>query len=190
MKAWLMVLTLWSLHTSQALAAENGCPEGSYSVTFSPDGGTLSILFDNFVVEAGPSSGIPVASKVCDLRIPLHLPAGTSLGVYRVDYRGFAAVAKKQEAQLSVTYALGKHPSHPFKRKLKNQNGEFLLSETLGAGLMKRVGCGEEAVLQMRAVLDLDSNGVNQDAIAALDTGDAMPKGGLVYRLDYKKCQQ
>ena len=40
-----------------------GCPQGTASATLSPDGTALSVLFDQFVVEAGGTTGRRVDYK-------------------------------------------------------------------------------------------------------------------------------
>ena len=170
----------------------NGCPEGSYSIVVSPDGTTLSILFDQFTLG---NSGVPVSgtqSKVCRISSPLNLPANQSIGVYKVDYRGFAKLVAKQESGLDVQYFLGPHDNQHgrvFKRKIKGpQDGDYVFTETIGAGQMKRVGCGTAAMLNVSITLSLNGDLRAGEAMASLDTADAGPGGALVYHLNLKKC--
>lgn len=176
-----------------ALAQEtNGCPEGSYSIVVSPDGTTLSILFDQFTVESSGSSVSGTQRKVCRISSPLNLPANYSIGVYKVDYRGFAKLAAKQETELDVQYFLGPHDNEHgrvFKRKIKGPHeGDYLFTETIGAGQMKRVGCGTAAMLNVDITQSLDGDLRAGEAMASLDTTDAAPGGALVYHLNLKKC--
>ena len=63
-------------------SGENACPVGSYSVVNAPDGSAVSVLFDGFSVrKAAMQTG--AAAATCALEIPLNLPDGYSLGVYR-----------------------------------------------------------------------------------------------------------
>ncbi|MDP1929811.1 MAG: DUF4360 domain-containing protein [Thiobacillus sp.] len=176
-----------------ALALEaNGCPTGSYSIVTSPDGTSLSILFDQFTIEnnSNPASGKP--KKVCRITTPLNLPANYSIGVYKVDYRGFAKLAAKQATQLEVQYFLGPHDNEHgrvFKRKIKGPHeDDYLFTENIGAGQMKRVGCGTAAMLNVAITLSLDGDLQAGGAMASLDTSDAAPGGALIYHLNLKKC--
>ncbi|MHB1144605.1 MAG: DUF4360 domain-containing protein [Thiobacillus sp.] len=176
-----------------ALAQEaNGCPEGSYSSVTSPDGTTLSILFDQFTVESSSTSVSGKPGKVCRISSPLNLPANYSIGVYKVDYRGFAKLAAKQGTQLDVQYFLGPRDNghgRVFKRKIKGPHeSDYLFTETIGAGQMKRVGCGTAAVLNVGITLSLDGDLRAGEAMASLDTTDTAPGGALVYHLNLKKC--
>ena len=192
----LMIVSVFAcalLVSLPALAQEaNGCPEGSYSIVVSPDGTTLSILFDQFTLESSDASVSGTRRKVCRISSPLNLPANYSIGVYKVDYRGFAKLAAKQETQLDVQYFLGPHDNEHgrvFKRKIKGPHeGDYLFTETIGAGQMKRVGCGTAAMLDVGITLSLDGDLRAGEAMASLDTADAAPGGALVYHLDLKKC--
>jgi len=187
-----LLLTTAVRAQSTAGVGQNACPEGTYSVVTSPDGTTLSILFDNFSVKSGPSSNSTLIRKFCNIQVPLKLPDGYTLGVYKVDYRGFAHLSSEQYSELFVDYTFGtRNKSRRYHRKIKGaHDGDFLFTETIGAGLMKRVGCGEEGVLNVAAALELNTGLQPGDAMVALDSVDGAPKGGLIYHFDLKKCGQ
>ena len=170
----------------------NGCPAGSYSIVLSPDGAALSLLFDQFTIESGRIAGSEIQRKVCRISSPLNLPANHSIGVYKVDYRGFAKLGAKQQAELDVQYFLGPRDNEHgrvFKRKIKGpKEGDYLFSETIGAGQMKRAGCGATARLDVGITLSLDAKLQTGQAMATLDTSDSAPAGALVFHLNLKKC--
>lgn len=187
-----LILSFFVIGSASTIAQNNsGCPQGSFAVVNSPDGGSLSVLFDKFIIEAGGSTGFDMARKTCSLVIPLGLPAGYSIGVYRVDYRGFAALGDGQSAELIVDYNLGpRQNGRKFRRKVKGFiEGDFVFTETLGAGQMKRVGCGENAKLNVSIILSLQSRDRNNESMVALDSADGAAKGGLIYHFNYKKCR-
>jgi len=183
--ALLFSLPVWAQET-------NGCPEGSYSIVISPDGTTLSVLFDQFTVQSMSTSPGGKDRKVCRISAPLNLPANYSIGVYKADYRGFVKLAAKQEAQLEVHYFLGPQGNEHgrvFKRKVKGpQESDYSFTENIGAGQMKRVGCGTAAVLNVGITLSLNGSLGTGEAMATLDTTDVARGGALVYHLDLKKC--
>lgn len=149
-----------------------------------PDGSALTILFDHMQVRTDHNS------QTCTASAPLNLPAGYSLGVYRVDYRGFAELSEGQTAQLIVDYDLGpKGNGRHFSRKVKGpSSGDFSFTENIGAGQMKRVGCGADATLGVTVSLNLSGKS-STAAEADLDSSDGASKRGLVYHFDLKKCQ-
>jgi hypothetical protein len=166
----------WTIPTSSQGAA---C---SADYVLAPDHSALSILFNDLTVEASGPSAVE-----CTIDVPLDLPEGMSLGVYRVDYRGFASLAKKDVATLQVSYELGpKGNGRNFKRSVRGAlEDDFAFTENIGAGLMKRVGCGDDAHLRGSVSLSLKGSG---ESLATLDTGDGASRRGLVYRFNLKKC--
>lgn len=182
----------WLVGLPASAQEANGCPEGSYSIVMSPDGTTVSFLFDQFTVESRGNSVSGVQRKVCRISAPLNLPANYSIGVYKVDYRGFAKLVAKQETELDVQYFLGPRDNEHgrvFKRKIKGPHeNDYLFTENIGAGQMKRVGCGAAAILNVGITLSLDGDLRAGEAMASLDTTDAAPGGALVYHLNLKKC--
>ena len=174
-----------------ALAAQDGCPQGSYTVVVAPDHTTLSILFDQFQVNVNPAGAAATGgaqAKLCHISHPLNLPANMSLGVYKVDYRGFAKLAPGQESALEVQYALGppgNEHGRIFKRKVKGpHDADYFFTETIGGGQMKRVGCGADAKLNVKIALELSGTG---EAMASLDSSD-LKGAAMVYHLRLKKC--
>lgn len=182
----------WLLCQPAVAQEGSGCPEGSYSVITSPDGSTVSILFSQFNIASSTNAVSGAQRKACRITSPLNLPAAYSIGVYKVDYRGFAKLAAKQEAGLTVQYFLGPHDSahgRVFKRKIKGPHeNDYLFTENIGAGQMKRVGCGASAMLDVSIELSLDGERGAGEALASLDTSDAAPGAALVYHLNLKKC--
>lgn len=170
-----------------------GCPEGAYSITTSPDGSAISILFDNFAVKATEANG-GFVRMTCGMEIPLHLPEGFSLGVYKVDYRGFAHLDTKQRGELQVDYgtrAGRANRGRKYRKEVKGvYDGDFLFSESLKGGILRRMGCGEDAVLNFGATLLLTSKRGGAEGMMALDSVDGAPAGGLVFGLDLKPCRE
>jgi len=72
-----------------------GCQTTAADAATTPDGKTLSILFDNYKVEIGQGSENPQLTslkKNCRILIDLDVPAGYQFGLSQTDYRGFAAL--------------------------------------------------------------------------------------------------
>lgn len=177
---------------SQASASGTACPPGSYHIVASPDGTSVSVLFDAFQVD---NAGDPAAlRRSCHILAPLNLPAGYSAGVYKVDYRGYARLAPRQSLNLAIDYGtVGKGNIRQFRRAVRGGPGgfdnDFTFSETLGGGLMWRMGCGSSAVLDINASLALViPPAAPGEAMANLDSIDGAP-AALTYSLDLRKCE-
>src|SRR4051812_24554234 len=71
----------------QPILNGTGCSPGTVGFTISPDDATLSVIFDDYRVDAG--NGTSQDTKNCQIALPMVIPPGTYLTVFRVDYRGF-----------------------------------------------------------------------------------------------------
>jgi hypothetical protein len=72
-----------------------GCSDATAWATTTSDGKTLSVLFDNYMVDIGQGSSHPQAttlSKNCRVFIDVDVPDGYQYGLEQTDYRGFAAL--------------------------------------------------------------------------------------------------
>lgn len=72
-----------------------GCRDASASVTLSPDNRALSILFDNFILEASASNVNQTnlrAETHCTVHMGISIPRGWQMSLVGVDYRGFADI--------------------------------------------------------------------------------------------------
>jgi len=177
-RAWtLLGMTAGLMMWSGSGVAEEQCVA---DYVLAPDKTSLSILFDDMTITAA-------GKRSCAIDVDLDLPEGMSLGVYRVDYRGFASLARKEEATLAVEFALGpKGNGRNFKRTVRGATtDEFAFTENIGAGLMKRVGCGADARLSGLVSLELAGAG---EAMVTLDSGDGTSRRGLEYKFNLKKC--
>src|SRR3954468_8775829 len=76
----------------QPIMGGTGCPAGSASAVLSPDGKSLSILFDQYTVQAGGTTGQQFDRKACSVAIPVHVPQGYAVSILQIDYRGFNAL--------------------------------------------------------------------------------------------------
>jgi hypothetical protein len=164
-----------------------GCPAGSASVALSPDQSALSILFDQYVVEAGGSR--PIDRKNCNIAIPVKVPGGYSLSVFAIDYRGFTALPRNGRAQLNVEYFLagggrGVRTSKTFRGPIVS---DYLKSDNLGLEAIVWTPCGADTVLRANTTMMAQSNSAREQALATVDSADV--QAGLIYHFQWKRCR-
>lgn len=157
MKGVLAILLPLGLFATTDAFAQNGCAPGTFSITSSPDGRAASVLFDDFSVTAGGGTG--GGRSICNLRVPVTLHAG-AVGVYKVDYRGFAFLSTGQSSELRIKHALGTDSSKidgPF-------DGDISFSNTIGGGLSGTID--SQILLEVKSAAELE------EALALLDSVD------------------
>ena len=62
-----------------------GCPDGTVSATLSPDAKSLSLLFDQYQVSVGGTTGRSFDRRSCNIAIPVHVPQGLSVSILKID---------------------------------------------------------------------------------------------------------
>lgn len=174
------------LKLGQPAYGGTGCPAGSASVTLSPDEQALSILFDQYVVEAGSERSFD--RKNCNIAIPVAVPQGYSVSVFAIDYRGFVAVPRGGRAQLSVKYFLAGDGRG--LRTSKTFNGpyseDYLKSDNLGLEAVVWSGCGASTILRANTTMLVQTNRSGEQAMATVDSSDV--QAGLIYHLQWRRC--
>lgn len=73
----------------------SGCGPATAQAVITPDGQTMSVLFDNYSAEIGEGSQNPqsrVSKKDCHVLIDVNVPFGVQYAIQQINYRGFAAL--------------------------------------------------------------------------------------------------
>jgi hypothetical protein len=84
--------------------AGSGCPAGTVSGQLSTDLTTLTLLYAEFVAQAG--SGISPSNyrRNCQLNVKLRYPQGWQFSVFKADYRGYAQIPAGDTGTCKATY--------------------------------------------------------------------------------------
>jgi hypothetical protein len=166
-----------------------GCPAGSASVTLSPDSKSLSLIFDQFVLEAGRSVGKTIDRKNCSIAIPVHVPQGLSVSLIAVDYRGFNSLPRQASAQFSAEYFFAGQQGPRFSRTFLGPiDDEYLINNNLGVQAVVWSACGADVNLRVNASMMLRTNSRREDALSTVDSADF--SAGIIYQLQWKRCGQ
>jgi hypothetical protein len=164
-----------------------GCPNGTASAVLSPDNKELSILFDQYQVEAGGSTGRTLDRKACNIAIPVHIPQGWSLSIYAIDYRGFNGLPAGAYTQFNVEYFFagqqGPRYSKVFTGPLQD---DYLLDNTLAASAIVWSACGTDVILRSNSNILTRTNAAQQETLATVDSVDI--KAGILYQFQWRRC--
>jgi hypothetical protein len=163
-----------------------GCPANSASVTLSPDQSSLSILFDQYVVEAG--NGRQFDRKSCNIAIPVRVPQGYSISVFQVDYRGFNSLPAGARSTFNVDYFFaggrGVRQSKTFWGPSANL---YELTDHLTAEAVVWSACGAETNLRVNTNMFVQTNRRGELAMSTVDSADVT--SGLVYHISWRRCR-
>ncbi len=172
----------------QPIYGGTGCPAGSASASLTPDGSVLSVLFDQFTVEAGNTTGRRIDRKNCSLRIPVNVGQGYQVALLAFDYRGFAAIPWGGQAVLDASYAYIGQPSPVRFSKTfgggTNQN--YSVTNDLVSTTLTYSPCGRQVMLEANVSMRAMANSAMQQTMASVDSVDVT--AGLLYKVQWRRC--
>jgi hypothetical protein len=164
-----------------------GCPAGTVSATLTSDQTQLSILFDQFVAEAGGNSGKSLDRKACDVSIPIKMPHGYSISILQVDYRGFNSVPRGGMTEMSAEYFFtNQRGIRSVKRFTTAQDDDYMITNRLGVESLIWTPCGKDVILRTKLGLVAKSNYYGESVMATLDSADI--SSGVVYQVQWRRC--
>jgi hypothetical protein len=165
----------------------NGCPNGTASAALSPDQKSLSIIFDQFLTEAGPASRRTLDRKSCNIAIPVFVPNGYSISIIGVDYRGFVSLPQGATAQISAEYFFAGMQGPRFTEAFRGrQDRDYLFTNKLALEAMVWSPCGADVNMRVNASIMLRNSSRYSDAIATVDSADI--SAGIIYRVQVRRC--
>jgi hypothetical protein len=167
----------------------SGCPQESASITLSPDKKSLSVIFDDYMVEAGGDTRKRIARKNCNLAIPVHVPQGYSMSIIDVDYRGYVSLPRKAKARFSAEYFFAGQRGPKYVKNFYGYTDEdYLLSSELGVHASVWSACGADVNLRVNTSMMVRTNRKKDDALATVDSADFA--SGMIYHFKWKTCYQ
>ncbi len=164
----------------------NGCPANSASVTLSDDAKSLSIIFDQFIVEAGGMNK-QTERKTCSIAIPVRVPQGYSVSIVDIDYRGYVSLPAQASARMSAEYFLAGFMGPRFDKTFQGRTDtDYTFKNVIGINAQVWSECGASTVLRVNASMLVKTNRFNDEAMGTVDSADF--KAGMIYKLQWKRC--
>ena len=163
-----------------------GCPDGSASVTLSPDAKSLSILFDEYYVEAGGATNKSLDRKSCNIAIPVHVPQGLSVSILTIDYRGFNSLPSGARSVFNVEYFFAGQRGPRFSKTFRGElDQDYLITNKLQATALVWSACGADVNLRTNSSIRVQTR-QNKEALASVDSEDI--NAAIKYQLQWKRC--
>lgn len=163
-----------------------GCPAGTVSVTLSPDAKSLSLLFDQYQVSVGGTTGKSFDRKSCNIAIPVRVPQGMSVSVLKIDFRGFNRLPQSATSQFDVEYFFAGTKGPAFQRRFRGPLEEdYLINNELTVQSIIWSGCGADVNLRTNSSMRV-STVSNREAMASIDSEDI--NAAIVYHLQWRSC--
>jgi hypothetical protein len=168
--------------------AGNGCPAGSASVVLANDKKSVSVLFDEYIAEAGGHGQRTFARKKCDIAFGLKVPNGLSVALINADYRGFTDLPRRAKATFTRDYFFAGSRGPRLKKTWKgSRSDDFTVTDNMG--IMSRVysKCGADVILRSKTAATVRTRR-GQEALMSVDSADLTSRTVFRYNFSWKKC--
>lgn len=167
--------------------AGTGCPGGTVAMDISEDAQAFTLLFDQYVAEAGPGVLRSENRKFCQILINLHVPGGWSFSVMDIDYRGFAQLdAGTFGEQVSEYYFQGRR-GPAFMTQLRGPyNSDYIASDNIPVQDMVWSPCGEDRAMNIKTQVRANAMG-SRRALMTVDSIDGELR--QIYHLQWRRCR-
>ncbi|MBI3295484.1 MAG: DUF4360 domain-containing protein [Deltaproteobacteria bacterium] len=162
---------------SQLRYSGTGCPAGSTSSLFSPDGEVLTLLFSDYVAS-------PNEIRSCAIDFELSYEPGWAFAVYRTDLRGYATAESGASALQDVGFRIGNGPYHLFATQtLRGQyDSNYFFRYVVGGSDLSFSSCpSTQQRIKLRTSLRTLGN-----AVMTVDSIDGSVE--QQYRIAWKRC--
>jgi hypothetical protein len=163
-----------------------GCPAGSVSATLSPDAKQLTLIFDEYLVEAGGETGRSFDRKSCNIAIPVHVPQGLSISIITIDYRGYNNLPTGARSEFGVEYFFAGTRGPTFRRTFNGVlDEEYFIRNELTAQALVWSDCGADVNLRTNSNIRVTTRN-NRQALATVDSQDV--SAAIIYQLTWRAC--
>ncbi len=163
-----------------------GCPTDSVSATLSPDAKSLSLLFNEYQINVGGTSGMSFNRKSCNIAIPVHVPQGLSVSILKIDYRGFNFLPAGASSQFNVEYFFAGSQGPTFRKNFLGPiNTDYLIHNDLSVSAIVWSPCGQDVNLRTNSSIRLNTVR-NQEALTTVDSEDV--NAAIIFQLQWRQC--
>lgn len=175
----------------------SGCPDGSVQVIVPDFGGedltTLTVLFSEY--SAQTSDALLRERVSCNMALPIHVAPGLSVGIFKVDYRGYAYVPSSTSSSKSTAqfYAEYFFAGQQGPKKTRTYGGskygyDDLFFETDQVGAIAWSPCGGTTNFRINTSLSASKSKAGADDVSiALDSGDISSEG-FYFAFQSRRC--
>eukprot|EP00122_Pirum_gemmata_P004900 Pgem_evm1s4465 len=170
----------FTINYDEMIISGSGCKKGTVTTVPSPDGRALSILFDDYSAGTDGKKKKRVR-KSCNIAVPVKVPNGVSIGIFKTDYRGNAYVPKVNgnEAKFSTEYFFaGSRGTQKTKTFKPGFDDDFFESDTIVGAAVVWSPCGADVNFRINTNIEAKKTKVKDEEVEiVVDTIDTNVDG-------------
>jgi hypothetical protein len=165
--------------------AGNGCPAGSATVILADDRQSVSVLFDEYIVEAGGINQRAFDRKKCDIAFGLKIPEGISVSLVDAEYQGKIDLPAGAKATFTRDYFFAGSKGPERKSTWEGSlNQDFNLKDSVDLWS----ACGADVILRSKNA-GIVRTQAGEPASLAINTSIKLQQIPVLrYNLAYRRC--
>jgi len=173
----------------------SGCPEDSIELIHSPNGQTISVLFSEFGAEA--SMDKPLSRKSCNVGVPIQAQEGKSIGIFRVDYRGYTFIPERlnsDEPYSYTTFTTEYFFAGDFGYKTMETfddpgfDDDFMVSMNITEEEIVWCDCGASTIFRINSSIVASNGGSTEEVEITIDSSDVTLMNGFKFFFTIRDC--
>jgi len=154
-----------------------------------PDKKSVSVLFDDYIAEAGGQGQRNFSRKKCDLAFGLKVPSGISVSLIDADYRGFTDLPNRAKASFTRDYFFAGTRGPSLSKSWRGaRSDDFTIKDRLNVFANVWSPCGADVILRSKTAATVRTRR-GQEAMMMVDSADLSTKTVFRYNFQYRTCR-
>ena len=152
----------------------SGCPQGTAAVAVSPDNTAFTVTYSDYLAQVGGGAPSTAFRKNCQLNVMVHVPAGYTFAIVKVDYRGYGLLNQGTIAnQLANYYFQGMAQSTSTNHSIPApMDDNWLVTDEVPIASTVWHPCGEQRNLNINTELRLNRGTSTGTSYLTMDSTD------------------
>ncbi|MBF0298387.1 MAG: DUF4360 domain-containing protein [Oligoflexia bacterium] len=165
--------TAVDIHLGNPGYGGSGCPIGTASAVLSPDKKSFKIIFDQYVAKAGGNTGISHDRKSCNLSIPISVPTGYSISLYKLyAISGYVNIPLGGQGEFNLEHFFAGTRGPAFKKIWSGPiDSNYIIETTPSANSVVWSPCGQSVNFRINSSVYARTNSNSDEVMATVDTG-------------------
>ncbi|WP_203897000.1 DUF4360 domain-containing protein [Virgisporangium aliadipatigenens] len=168
--------------------AGSGCAPGTADVAVSPDNTAFTVIYSNYLAQAGPGISVTDGRKNCQLNVLVHVPHGFTFAIAKVDYRGYGFLQRGATASQRANYYFqgmtqGTYVNHNIGAPLDDN---WIVSDDVPIAAQVFRPCGELRNLNINTELRVAKGTSTDVSYLTMDSTDGSI--ATIYHFAWRQC--
>lgn len=168
--------------------AGSGCKPGSTDVAVSPDNTAFTVIYSEYLAQAGPGIPLIEGRKNCQINVLVNVPAGFTFAISKVDYRGYAFLQPGASAMQRANYYFQGMTQGVFEthRLAAPMDDNWIISDEVPVASLVWHPCGDQRNLNINTELRVSAGTSTDASFVAMDSTDGTIE--TTYHFEWMRC--